>query len=198
MAFSLDSSSENRIEGVWYNDRTDTQLEIDDHRKGIKVREITRHKKYRWDTYYAMGRGVFDNCDGSVIIVLDRGVIEWRQSRYRRSIVLSRANRYGNFNRDNYYDRDQSRSYNRQSNYGRSKSDYCGDWYCADQRLYLEIREYGDGFRARRPNKEWIYYELDRNGRYRDAKGNYYYFDDSGALSWGSADNNRRFSFSKR
>lgn len=198
MVFSLDISPGNRIEGIWFDNRTDTQLEIDNHRKGIKVREITRFKKYRWDTYYSMGRGVFDNCDGSVIVVLDRGVIEWRQSRYRRPILLSRRYGQGDYYRNDYSDNAQNRYYENRPQYGRNRSDFNGDWYCADQRLYLEIREYNNGFRARRPNKEWVNYEIDRDGRYRDKNGNLYYFDEVDSLFWQSADNKRRFSFERR
>lgn len=202
MTHASTSSDARYLEGLWYDYSTDTYLEIKDHRKGIKAREIYRNRKKGWDTYNRMGRGVFDNCDGRAIIVLDRGQIQWKTGRRGRGIILERA--YQGRGRAIDYDRynDQRRygdtRYNSLSrSYSYSCDQYLGNWYNADRRLYLEIIRYGNGFRARRPGNEWIYYERDQYNNYRDNRGNRYYFDNN-ELCWESSDRNDRYRFSKR
>lgn len=185
------------LEGLWYDNRTDIQVEIDDHRKGVKVREITRYRKHKWDTYFSMGRGVYDNCNGSVLIVLDRGLIEWRPFRSRRSIFLNRVTR-NRYNQDSQRWDDHGWSYHTDARNRYSPSDYCGDWYSARHREYLEIREFREGFRARRPGGDWVVYERDRDNRFSDRRGNIYYFDESGSLCWQSRDGKRLINFRKR
>ena len=198
IAFSNESDNEiYGLEGMWYDYESNVQIEIKRHPKGIRVREVQVHRKRGWDTYYNMGRGVFDNCDGRALIVLDRGILKWKISRYHRPIILERS--IGRYN--GYIDHFDTRNRANQSFYSypsRNRiNSFTGSWYCATHRLYLEIESYENGFRAKRPGKEWVYYEYYTNDYYRDNKGNSYYLRD-GYLSWQSADGRDSYRFTRR
>lgn len=199
-AIAFSNLSDNEVyglEGVWYDYVTDVHLEIKKHSKGIKVREVNVRRKKGWDTYYNMGRGVFDNCDGRALIVINRGLLKWKISRHQRPIILERS-----IGRNNgYFDHFDTRNRSNQSFYrnpSRNRiSSFTGNWYCATHRLYLDIESYENGFRAKRPGKDWVYYEYDTNDYYRDNKGNSYYLRD-GYLSWQSADGRDLYRFTRR
>jgi len=189
--------------GFWYDDYTNTTLEIKHTRKGIKVKE---HGGWfpKWRRYNAMGRGVFDDCDGRVIIKRGYNQIEYRKGR-RRSTVLYREGRdRGRGYRDrDYRDReygygddryDDGYRYPSVRSYGRTRSAdrYCGSWSNRDRRISLSIEAFGRGFRARYGN-DWTYYTPYRD-HYRDRRGNRYYFDDD-YLCWDSYDGKRRLRF---
>jgi len=193
------------IEGTWYDDYTNTQLEIRNHRRGIKVRRNGR----KWKTFNDMGRGVFDDCKGSAIVMLRSGEIKYRRKR-KRPIYMSRYNSYGRgdynrggygrdrYDRDDYYgqgrsrrDRDRSRG----NNGYRDK--YCGQWYCNDRGINLTIETYGsEGIRARIGNDDWSYYDDYRNNRFFNNRGNGYYFDND-VLIWSSRNGRRKLRFRK-
>lgn len=213
--YTASPSSNRQLHGLWYDVYSGIQLEIKHHRKGIKAREIRNYRnKKKWRTFYRMGRGVFDDCDGRVIIANGYGEITYRTGR-RRSYRLTRERDYGydayDYRRnERWYDRDYDDygsiygDYDRDRRRGRdrdrwlnNRDRYCGDWHCSDHDLYLQIEAYRDGFRARRRGGGWTYYNPWRNGQYRDRRGNTYYFDD-GYLTWQSRDRKRRFRFKKR
>ena len=188
------------LEGIWYDDYSDTQLEIRSHRRGIKVR---RNGK-RWRTFNEMGHGLFDDCKGSIIVYRGRGEIQYRRKR-RNSIYLSRYNKYNR--RSNYtrsceidpYRRNQNSDYgygNRGNNYG-YRDQYCGSWYCEDQGFNITIEAYGrGGIRARHGIDDWVYYNTYRNSRYSNSRGSGYYFDDD-VLIWSSRNGRRKLRFRK-
>ncbi len=159
LLLSSDSRGE-ELYGLWYDDYSDTKLEIKHTRKGIKVKHHGGLFS-RWRTYNYMGRGLYDDCDGKVIILRGYDQIEWRKGR-RRSIVLSRYGDYGGYNRyrdRDYYPTSRSRSYDR--NYRRpiTRNSYYGNWYNNDRGFNLSIESYGRrGFRAWFDNR-WTYYE---------------------------------------
>lgn len=179
--------------GLWYDDYSDTKLEIKHTRKGIKVKH---HGGWfsKWRTYNYMGRGLYDDCDGKVIIVRGYDRIEWRKGR-RRSVTLTRYNDYGGYDRyrddRDYYSSKRSGNSNR--TYGRDQ--YCGDWYCDDRGFNLSIESYGNGFRARFDNK-WSYYEP-YDDHFRDRRGNRYTIDNNN-LTWRSYNGKKRLKFRKK
>ncbi len=192
---------DHNLYGLWYDAYSDTHLEIKDHRRGLKARRIVHGRKKKWRTYYGMGRGVFDDCDGRTLIVLGPNRIEWRQG--RRNTIIFRRSRGSLFDsrryrgNDRYYDESRSdygyRDWNR-----RFRDDYCGEWYCEDYGLRLHIESYRDGFRARRHGRDgWTYYSpYGRNG-FRDNRGNRYYFDGDD-LIWSSGRDRRHLRFRKK
>lgn len=189
--------------GFWYEPGKNTQLEIRYHYDGIKVREIERNRRKGWDVYRYMGRGLYDNYDGRIIKVTDYNEIRWKKGRKRsRYLVKDR-----NYNRSRYgrsyrsyprYDECAPGSYRRDRYSSSYDQTYTGSWYCDDENLYLEIERYGDGIRARRPRRAWVYYDGDRRSGYRDRKGNRYFFDDNGYLCWQSRDTRRIHRFRRR
>lgn len=187
-------SSITHVYGLWYDDYSNTTLEIKRSGKHVKVRSIDYGRKRKWRKYYNMGRGVYDDCAGKAIIVQGRNRIKWRTSR-RRAVILSRYDDYGySTNRNRSYDNDD---YYRSGTRSLERDRYCGEWYCDDRGLELRIESYRDGFRAQRPGDEWVYYNPYSDREYRDRKGNRYYFE-GGDLVWSSRDNRRRFKFKKR
>lgn len=200
----LESRYYDELIGYWYEPSNDTELEIKYHRKGIKVREVTRGRRRGWDVYHDKGRGLFDNCDGRTINVTRYGDIRWKKSRWRRSVYLVKEDyRDRRYRGDRRYSRNRGlqcgpTGYDRYDDYDRYKRDYSGSWYCADERLYLDVELYGAGIRARRPNREWVYYNGDRSRGYSDRSGNRYFFDDDGYLCWQSRDRRRTHRFSRR
>jgi len=198
---SSDSRGE-ELYGVWYDNYSDTKLEIKHTRRGIKVKHHGGLFS-RWRTYNYMGRGLYDDCNGKVIISRGYDQIEWRKGR-RRSIVLSRYNDYNRGDSYHSFDSYDNREYptSRSRSYGRSypttyrRDNYCGAWYNSDRGYSLSIEAYGGrGFRARL-NNVWTYYEP-YNDHYRDRRGNRYYIND-GYLSWRSYDGRRKIRFRKR
>lgn len=192
------SSSGAELYGLWYDNYSDTRLEIKHTRRGIKVKH---HGGLfpRWHTYNFMGRGLYDDCDGKVIIVRGYDQIEWRKGR-RRSIVLSRYADRGY--RDRPYDRyndgystNRNRSYDRSYDRRPSRDRYYGSWYNSDRGFNLSIEAFGAGFRARF-GKDWTYYEPYQD-HYRDRRGNRYYIEDR-YLSWRSFDGRKRLRFRRR
>ncbi len=195
---TLLQSSETRGEelyGLWYDNYSNTKLEIKYTRKGIKVKHHGGLFS-RWRTYNYMGRGLYDDCDGKVIISRGYDQIEWRKGR-RRSILLSRYNDYGRYdNYDRDYSTSRSRSYNPSYNSSYRRNQYYGDWYNNDRGLNLRVEAFGGrGFRVRFDNR-WTYYEPYRD-HYRDRRGNRYYLNDR-YLSWRSHDGKRRLRFRRR
>ncbi len=200
------NSLSHELYGVWYDDYSNTKLEIKHSRKGIKVKSHAGWF-HKWRTYNYMGRGLYDDCDGRVIVVLGQNRIEWRKGYRRSPILLKRYHDYDRYNyRDGYdyqgdygnrgYDYRNDRSNNRnyqQSGYGRDA--YSGDWYCSDHKLNLRIELSGSGLRARSGNK-WTYYEP-YDDHYRDKRGNRYYLDNRD-LSWHSFDGKKRLKFGRR
>ena len=194
-------SSSSELSGTWISRNSNIQLEIKPWKKGLKARERSAYNKGKWRKYYRMGYGLYDDCKGRVIIADRFGQITWRNSRRGRSIKLRRYDRYDRSYDDGRYrsGRDRYGLSNRTSRSRRSgyNNDYEGNWYCNDRDLDVEIRIYGSGFRARRPRGEWIYYEAQSNNRYRDRKGNHYFFE-NGDLYWESSRGRNRLKFSKR
>ena len=176
---SYDAKAE--IFGLWYDYYTDTKIEIKPSRNGVKVKHHGGFLR-KWRTYNYMGRGVYDDCNGRVIVVLNYDRIRWKTGNYRRSVELTRFNEYGyrdrrsrNFRNDRFdYD------YGRRG-YGNALDAYCGEWSCNATGVNLRISAYGNGFRAY-ANNRWSYYEPYQD-YYRDRRGNRYYFD-NGELCW--------------
>ena len=200
-----------RLEGYWYDDYTDTQLEIKSTRKGIKVRQKYGRRSKSWRRYNHMGGGLYDDCKGSVIIAISRNTIKWKTG-YGRPIVLNRYDSYGrrgygdscDYNYNSGYGYNSGRSgYN--YNYGRNRSsrrayapkDYCGDWYSDSRGLNLSIEIFGNGLRARRKGQSWTSYDSYGYNDYRDRRGNRYFFD-GGELCWQSYDRRRTYRFKGR
>lgn len=181
------------LEGYWEDVDGHIQIEIQDHRKGIKVRELDHRYKSKWRTYNDMGRGVYDDCDGNVLILSSRGELKWKRSFDRRPVYLVRQGYSYRNSRD--YDRApiSNSRYDRYSNSSR----YAGNWYCDQFGLDLEISLYGNGFRARNADRDWVYYDRYEDNDYRDKHGNRYCFEE-GNLVWCSSDGKRRFRFNKR
>ena len=188
------------LHGLWYDNYTNTEIEIKHSRKGIRVKE--RGGWFRkWRTYNYMGRGLYDDCDGRVIVVLGRNRIEWRHGRRGRRVVLTRYDDYGyndyrpnnNYNNDWSYDQRDRRGRGRSGRFG--PRDYTGNWFCQDRGLNLTIQLSGNGFRAR-SGRDWVYYEPYRD-HYRDRRGNRYYLNDRG-LTWQSRDGRKELRFGRR
>ena len=91
--FSFNSRG-GELYGLWYDNYTDTKVEIKHSRKGIRVKEHGGWFR-KWRTYNYMGRGLYDDCDGRVIVVLGHNRIEWRKRRRGRPIILTRYDVYG-------------------------------------------------------------------------------------------------------
>lgn len=182
------------IYGVWHDYYTDTKIEIKPAYKGIKVKQHGGFLR-RWRTYNHMGRGVYDDCDGRVIVVLDYDRIKWKRRDHRRPIELSRYGGYGyrDSGRRNY--NGYNTGYGRGANTNYGLNDFCGEWECHDTGVRLSISPHGNGFRAY-ANNRWSYYEPYKD-YYRDRRGNRYYFDD-GELCWSSYRDNGRRRFRKR
>lgn len=189
--FSFDTSYDD-LRGYWLDDYRDTRLEIQQTRTGIRV--IERGGLFpKWRRYDYVGRGVFDDYNGRIIIKRGYNQIEYRRGR-RGSIALYRdgyrprsyGNGYSGYSRD--YRNPSVRSYGRSRGIDR----YFGRWYDRGRGINLRIEAYGQGFRARYGNT-WTYYTPYRD-YYRDQRGNRYYFDDD-YLCWDSYDGRRRLRF---
>ena len=186
--------------GLWYDAYTDTRIEIKHVRKGIRVKEHGGLFR-RWRTYNYMGRGLYDDCDGRVIVVLGPNRIEWSKGRRDRRIVLSRYDDFGYYDYDRgrgyyddwSYDRGDRRRNTRSGRYGRNA--YAGDWFCQDHGISLTIQLSGNGFRAG-ARGNWVYYEP-FGDHYRDRRGNRYYLNDR-ELTWRSFDGRRSMRFGRR
>ena len=181
------------LHGFWYDDYSGKKIEIKHTRKGIEVKS---HGGWfnRWRRYNYMGRGLYDDCNGRVLLLLGPNRIEWRD-RGNPPIVLYRYRDYGYG--DPYYD-DYSYGHrgrnDRRNNRRYGRDAYQGSWYCSDRRLSLNIEIYGNGIRARSGNG-WVYYEP-YNDHFRDRRGNRYYLDNRD-LTWQSYDGKRRLKFRK-
>lgn len=194
----LHSSEDTRgkeLYGLWYDNYSNTKLEINYTRRGIKVKQHGRLFG-RWRTYSYVGRGLYDDYDGRVIVSRGYNQIEWRTGRNRR-LVLSRYNSYDRYdNYDRGYTTSRSRSYNPSYNSLYSRDQYCGTWYNNDRGYNLRVEAYGGrGFRVRFDN-QWSYYEPYKD-HYRDRRGNRYYLKDK-YLTWRSNDGKRSLRFRRR
>jgi hypothetical protein len=188
------------LEGLWLDDYSNTKIEIKSTRRGIKVKEYRGFFR-KWRTYVYRRDGVFDDCNGRLIIKRGYDEIEWRQG-YGKKSYLNRYDQYGygrSSNRDydynNYNGRSQGRTYGRSQSKYSTRDRYCGDWYCDDQGYSLSVEPYGSGFRASF-NNQWSYYEPYK-GYYKDYRGNRYYIEDD-YLIYRGVKNNRRLKFRKR
>lgn len=194
--FSITTNQSRNLNGVWVDSYSDVVVEIKSHRKGLKIRQIKRFKKTKWKTYYKLGYSTFDDCDGRSIVIIGRNRIRWNKGRFKE-FVLKRER----LNTHYYNQRNSNRGRDRRSDYNNRSfgyhQDYEGQWYCPEQRLYLDIEYFNGGFRARRPNKEWNYYEPDRRGNYHDRNGNTYFYEND-RLCWTSNDRDKTLRFSRR
>ncbi len=193
----IGAESSRHIEGVWYDYDTGVRVEIKDHRKGIKVKVKNGHFRRGWNTYFSMGRGVYDDCVGSALVVIDRHTLKWVRGRHRRPVYLERGREHRSWRQGGYTDR----YYRDRVPYDRHRFDrrqrLSGGWFCSERGLSLDIELNDRGFRAREPRGTWIYYDRIGDDLYRDNRGNAYrvYGDQ---IEWQSNDGRRKFRFSKR
>lgn len=194
----LHSSEDTRGEelyGLWYDNYSNTKLEIQYNRRGIRVKQLGGLFS-RWRNYSYVGRGLYDDYNGRVIVARGYDRIEWRSGRNRR-VVLSRYDSYGRHdNYDRGYTTSRNRSYSPSYNTSYGREQYCGSWYNNDRGYNLRVEAYGGrGFRVRFDNR-WTYYEPYQD-HYRDRRGNRYYLNNR-SLSWRSHDGKRRLQFRRR
>ncbi len=178
-----------RVSGVYFDRYSDTEILIKPHRKGIKAKV----NGSKWRTYNYRGQGLYDDCNGRLIFDLGYGQIQY-QRRNRRSLIT--LEQYGG-NGDRYSsdrDRYSQRSYRRSNSYRSGIDRFRGSWQNTNRRLSLSIELFGNGFRARRPNEEWVYYDRYNDSEYRDRKGNRCYFEGND-LIWGARDGRRSLRF---
>ena len=175
--------------GNYFDAYSGTEIRISQHRRGIKAKVNNK----RWRTYYFVGNGVYDDYRGRVIVNLGYGEIKY-VCRYRRNaLVLSKIRRGDQPNRSGPRDWD---NYHGDRSYGYDVNPYCGTWRSPDIDGRLHIERHGSGFRARNDRGPWTYYESQRDGSFRDPRGNRYYFDDRD-LIWSSATGRGRLRFRK-
>ncbi|MFT4565312.1 MAG: hypothetical protein ACI9FN_000265 [Saprospiraceae bacterium] len=178
-----------RVSGVYFDRYSDTEILIKPHRKGIKAKV----NGSKWRTYNYRGQGLYDDCNGRLIFDIGYGQIQY-QRRSRRNLIT--LEQYGG-NEDRYFydrDRDSQRAYGRSSSYRSGIDRFRGSWQSTNRGLSLSIELFGKGFRARRPNQEWVYYDRYNNNEYRDRSGNRCYFEGND-LIWGARDGRRSFRF---
>lgn len=187
-----------RVEGYWTDDFGDVFLEIQRHRKGVKVRRNGR----KWRVYNDMGRGVYDDCRGNVLILFGRRELEYRR-KGRRPVYLFRESRGGrSFGRDrDGWRRDDRRGWNdnrgRRDRDGFNNRNLRGDWYCAQTGITISINFFNDRLGARIGRGDWTYYNPSGRNGYRDRRGNRYIID-NGDLIWVSRSGRKRHRFRKR
>ncbi|MEL6390415.1 MAG: hypothetical protein AAFQ02_09645, partial [Bacteroidota bacterium] len=186
------------IEGLWVDDYGDFTLEIRERRRSIRVRIDGR----RWRSYNKMGRGVFDDCAGSVIVLLDNGSLRFKP-RNRRTRLLFREGR--SFGRDRFspgrngfdspFGYNDGRSGLRSNRSGARFCDpFAGNWFCDDRGLSLTVEVYGTDIRARRRGGRWTYYTNYNDRYFVDRRGNRCFFDGND-LVWSSRDRRQRYRF---
>ena len=168
------------LEGLWSDRYSGLLLEIKTTRRGIKVRSRDGWRD-RWRTFIHRGNGLYDDCDGQLILVHDYDRIEWRRGR-RQRVLLARHQsfdryRLGGFSRLDALDR------------------FCGNWHCDERGISFSIERYGDGFRASFEGRTTYYDPF--QGYYRDRRGNRCFLDGD-QLIWLSEDGRRRLRFRRR
>ena len=156
--------------GYWFDEYSNTTLEITNSQKGLRVKQ---HGGLfpKWREYKYLGRGVFDDYDGRVIISRGYNQIEYRNGKrgsvqlYRDSHSSYGSDSYGGdyYDDDSYssntYDQGTSDSYGSYNTYASGDqycapvSAYCGSWNSYDRGGYgIRIERYRSGFRARYGN----------------------------------------------
>ncbi|GEM_PF-2098305 len=196
--------------GYWYDEYTNTTLEIKNSEYGLRVKQHGGLLP-KWREYKYLGNGVFDDYDGRAIISRGYNQIEYRNGN-RGSIQLYRERGASNrsYRSDDYsypttsyggdgyggsYNNSYS-NYNSGSQYCAPVSSYCGSWNSYDRGGYgIRIERYRSGFRARYGNS-WTYYRPYRN-YFRDRRGNRYYFRGN-SLRWRSYDGRRNRRYRRR
>ena len=183
--------------GYWYDDYTNTTLEIKNSERGLRVKQHGGLLP-RWRDYKYLGRGVFDDYDGRVIVSRGYDQIEYRNGN-RPSIQLYRNTgsntSYGSDNYGYQSDSYDGNSYDYNA-YNTGYDDYtagppygvdayCGRWSSYSRGYNIRIQPYRRGFRVRYGNT-WSYYTPYRN-YFRDRRGNRYYFQGR-SLRWRSYD----------
>jgi len=188
--FSLSNADHiSRISGIYFDGYSDTEIIIKSHRNGIRAKV----NGSKWRTYNYRGKGLYDDCNGRLIFDIGYGAIQYQRRNRSALITLEQFGR----RTDGYtYGRDDYRpnSYSNSRSYRSEIDRYRGNWHNSRQGLSLSIELYGNGFRARRPNEEWVYYDRYNDREYRDRRGNKCYFDGN-ELIWGARDGRRSFRF---
>jgi len=181
---SRDATTSSYLNGNYYDSYSGTTINISAKRRGISARINNR----RWRTFNHRGNGVYDDCNGRVIVNLGNGNIRYVRGNSRNALVLSRTRRAYAQGRSgfNSYGSNYSTRYN--------VSPYCGSWTSYNSAGRLFIESYGTGFRARNNRGSWSYYSGHRDGSFRDRRGNRFFFDNRN-LIWSSASGKRRTRF---